>query len=223
VIEGVLAFLFKYPPRVFARGDLVFAPVFPAWLLTLVALGAVAAIAYRYSRLTTLAPRDRVVLGGLRAGVLLLVILALFRPTLVVSSAVPQRNVLAILLDDSRSMRLTDVGNGSRLDAVQGVFGDSTALSKALSEQYVLRYFRFSADARPVAGAGMLSGTGTRTDLAGALDAARGTGRHARRGDRRRVRRRRQRRHRHWRGITRVARATDSGVYRGRRTRALSP
>lgn len=173
MIEALLAFFFKYPPRVFARGDLVFAPVFPAWVLALVGLGAIAAIALRYRALTSLPVRDRVVLGSLRAGAVALVVLALFRPTLVVSSAVPQRNVLAVLLDDSRSMRLPDVGQGNRLAALQETFGDSSSLTKELSEQYVLRYFRFAADARPVAGVGALTGAGTRTDLAGALETAR--------------------------------------------------
>jgi uncharacterized membrane protein len=173
VFEALLAFLFKYPPRVFERGDLVFAPVFPAWVLLLTGVAAMGAIGWWYSRLTTLSTRDRWILGGLRAGAVTLVVFALFRPTLVLSSAVPQRNVLAVLLDDSRSMRLTDAGESTRLTALQGVFGDSTDLTKKLAEEYVLRYFRFAADARPITGAASLTGAGTRTDLAGALETAR--------------------------------------------------
>src|ERR1043166_5959911 len=55
----------------------------------------------------------------------------------------------------------------------RGVGGRGGPLARRLGEKFVLRYFRFAADAGPLAGAGGLRGAGTRTDLAGALDAAR--------------------------------------------------
>lgn len=173
MFEALFTFFFKYPPRVFARGDLVFSPVAPAVWLVVLGVAAVAGIVYLHSRLSSLSPRDRAIIGALRVGAIATVFFVLFRPTLVVSSAVPQRNVLAILLDDSRSMRLNDLGDSSRLALVREVFGDSGTLAKQLSEQYVLRFFRFAADARPIASADALTGVGARTDLATALDGAR--------------------------------------------------
>ena len=55
-------------------------------------------------------PRDRVILTALRLAVLALVLFCLFRPTLIVRAAVNQQNVVAVLLDDSRSMQIPDVG-----------------------------------------------------------------------------------------------------------------
>src|SRR6185503_9085993 len=76
--------------------------------------------------------------------------------------------------DDSRSMRLADLPSGTRLDAVRRAFSDSAGgLPRGLRDRFVLRYFRFAADAGPLASAERLRGSGTRTDLAGALDAAR--------------------------------------------------
>jgi uncharacterized membrane protein len=173
VFEALFTFLFKYPPRVFERGDFTFAPVLPAMVLAGVAIGAIIGIGLLHSRLRTLAPRDRLILGALRGAAVAALAFALFRPTLMLSSAVPQRNVLGILLDDSRSMRLTDLGDSSRVAEIQRVFRDSSELSKRLSEQYVLRYFRFAADARPITNPAALTANGTRTDLAAALDAAR--------------------------------------------------
>jgi hypothetical protein len=117
---------------------------------------------------------DRAVLGTLRGLALLLVFGLLLRPALVVTSAVPQRNVLVILLDDSRSQRLADLPGGrTRLAAVQAAFADSAPLLRALREQYAVRLIRFAADTRTIDSAGALDGSGTRTDLARALEATR--------------------------------------------------
>src|SRR5690606_11696004 len=111
---------------------------------------------------------------GVLCGLIFVVLAAcLLRPSLVLSSSVPQRNVLAILLDDSRSMQLADLDNERRLDAMRRVLGDSTDLTEQLSERFVLRYFRFAANAAPLAGTASLQAQGTRTDLATALEGAR--------------------------------------------------
>ena len=171
--ESVLTFLFKYPPRVFQRGDLILAPVLPAMLVVLVAAGALALIAVMYSRVRAVRRRDRIVLATMRAACVLLVLACLMRPTVVLSSAVNQRNVFAVLLDDSRSMRLRDVNGTARLAAMQGVFADTAGLMRKLSQRFALRVFRFAADAGPASGAAALTGAGGRTDLAGALDVTR--------------------------------------------------
>jgi hypothetical protein len=172
-MAALIAFLFKYPPRVWERGDWVWGPVLPPWLLILLALAAVALAADTVRRLRGLQRNDRIALAALRFAVLALIVAALWRPMLVITTAVPQRNVLAILLDDSRSMALRDLGAQTRLEAVQDVFGDSAALVRALGERFSLRFYRFSADVRPTAGAASLNATGTRTDIAGALQGAR--------------------------------------------------
>lgn len=173
VLESIFTFLFKYPPRVFQRGDVVWSPVVP-WPVVAAGLAAalvLVVVATRRLRLGT--PGSRIPLGVLRG--LLFVVLAacLLRPALVLSSSVPQRNVLAILLDDSRSMQLADVDGARRLDAMRRVLGDSTALAERLAGRFVLRYYRFAADAAPVGGTAALAGRGTRTDLAAALEGAR--------------------------------------------------
>ncbi|MEO7456058.1 MAG: hypothetical protein ABIY52_07330 [Gemmatimonadaceae bacterium] len=171
--ETVFAFLFKYPLRVFQRGDLIVAPVIPAWLLLVVGIAAVALIVVTYRRVQAVTNTDRAVLAGLRVVAVGLVLACLLRPTAVISSAVAQRNVLAVVLDDSRSMRLKDVNDGTRLSAVQRVFADTSALMKKLSEKFALRVFRFGADAGPLSSANALTGAGARTDLAAALDMTR--------------------------------------------------
>ncbi len=172
-MDAVLTFLFKYPSRVWERGELVWSPVVQWWVVAALAVAALAAVAAAYARVRGVPRRERVVLTSLRAIVVLIVLACLLRPTIVVASAVPQRNLLAILLDDSRSMQVTDVDDTTRAAAVQRVFSDSAALVQSLGERFALRFYRFAADVRPAAGASGLRSTGTRTDLAAALDGAR--------------------------------------------------
>lgn len=172
-MDAVLAFLLKYPPRVWERGTLVWGPAIPWWLLLGLGLAGLAAAAIAARRLRNVRPADRVILAALRIGVLALLVTMLARPMLVLSTAVPQRNVLAVLLDDSRSMTLRDLGDRTRLEAVQSTFGDSAALVRALGDRFSLRFYRFAADVRPAAGAASLAAAGTRSDVVAALEGAR--------------------------------------------------
>lgn len=173
MLDALSTFFFKYPPRVFARGDMTIAPVVPALVIGVVAAIALLVIAISYGRVRTLRPLDRAVLGTLRALAFLVVIACLLRPSLVVASAVPQRNVFAMLVDDSRSMRIRDADGGgtrTRADAIAQVFADTTSLVRKLGERFALRRFRFGARAEPLGSASGLTATGTRSDLARALD-----------------------------------------------------
>lgn len=176
-LDTIGTWLFKYPPRAFARGEFVTAPVVPALMLLSVAAVLVVFVIVTHARLRTLAWRDRLFLGALRALAVLLVLGCLFRPGLVIASAVPQRNVLAVLFDDSRSMRIPDANadgaaptpDSTRVAAMQRTFADTSAVVRALGERFAVRRFRFAAGATPVRGAQEISATGTRSDLAQAL------------------------------------------------------
>jgi hypothetical protein len=172
-LESLLTFLFKYSPRVFERGEFVLAPVVPPLLVAGVAVVALVVIVRLYTRLQGVSRLDRAALGTLRALAVLLVLACLLRPALVVAEAVPQRNVLALLFDDSRSQRIADEADGTRLVAVQRTFADSGALVRALAERYALRRVRFGAETRALDSVGALTAGATRTDLAQALDATR--------------------------------------------------
>ncbi|MBX7118596.1 MAG: hypothetical protein K1X31_06315 [Gemmatimonadaceae bacterium] len=172
-MDALLTFLFKHPARAWERGELVWSPVLPAWSLAVAAVTVVGVAVWSYGRVQGLSGTRRVALAGLRAALLLLLLVCLARPTLVLARAVPQRNVLAIALDDSRSMALADGGAETRAAATTRIFADSTALVRALADRFALRFYRFAADVRPAAGADGLRMTGTRTDLAGALDGVR--------------------------------------------------
>lgn len=172
-LDSLLTFLFKYSPRVFERGEFVLAPVVPPLALAVVAILSVGMVGWLYRGLQGISVLDRTVLGALRAVAVLIVLACLLRPALVIASAVPQRNVLAVLFDDSRSQRIADVDGATRLSAVQRTFADSGALLGALEERFAVRRIRFGAETRPVDSVGALQASSTRTDLAQALEATR--------------------------------------------------
>lgn len=173
LFDTIFSALFKYSPKAFARGDVILVPALPPLLLGGLVIAAFGVIWYATRGLRFVTNKDRLIIGGLRAALFLVLGLCLLRPSLVSSEAMPRRNVVAVLLDDSRSMTLKDVDNDSRIAAVQEIFADTSALVRKLSERFVVRYFRFGADVTPVAGPSHLTASGTRTDLARALDGVR--------------------------------------------------
>ncbi len=166
--------LFKYPAFVFRQGDFTFATSRTGMLvLTLVAAVAAASlITYRGIK-SQGHPRERAVLVGIRLALLLLILFCLFRPSLILRAAVPQQNFLGVLIDDSRSMTIADTDEKPRTDFVQQQFGEGGALAQALSQRFVLRYFRFSSSADRLGNASDLKYAGTSTRLGTALERAR--------------------------------------------------
>src|SRR6185503_11476917 len=105
---------------------------------------------------------------------LALVLFCLFRPTLIVRAAVDQQNVVAVLLDDSRSMQIPDWGGKARGAFIKDQFGQlDSPLLKALSDRFLVRVFRFSSTATRMGSAKEMNFSGPQTKLGPALDGAR--------------------------------------------------
>src|SRR6185369_5854274 len=118
--------------------------------------------------------RDRVVLIGLRIAVLALLVICLFRPTLILKASVPQQNFVAVLVDDSRSMTIADTNGQPRSAFVQQqLSGPNASLFKALSDRFVLRFFSFASGVDRQTSAANLKYAGTATRLGPALERAR--------------------------------------------------
>ena len=174
-MESLFEFLFKYRPLVFDRGDFALGAPW-SWYLAAVAVAAVAVpTVLLYGRAQGKSrPADRAILSALRTAVIALILFSLFRPMLVLSTVVPQRNFLGILIDDSKSMRIADADGAPRSDLVQRLFGDEAGSLRAqLADRFILRFFRFSSEAQRVEGVGNLTYGGDETDLGGALDRVR--------------------------------------------------
>ena len=86
---------------------------------------------------------------GLRIGALAVLVFCLFRPTLILKASVPQQNFVGVIVDDSRSMTITDVNAQPRSTFVQQQFtGPNAKLLETLSQKFVLRFFSFSSKLR---------------------------------------------------------------------------
>ena len=179
-LESLFAFLFKYRPAVFEKGDFAFGS--PTSVIVLLIAGALigvpAILTYAAVRGKS-TRRDRWILGALRGTAILLLVFCLFRPMLLLSAAVPQRNYVGVLIDDSRSMQIADVDAGdarpqTRADVVRHlVAGPDSAIRKALGDRFLVRYFRFSSGTQRIASADDVTFTGTSTRLGDAIEHAR--------------------------------------------------
>src|SRR5262245_17473757 len=133
-----------------------------------------AVLTYRRVRVSEGRVRDRVILTSLRVAALALLLFCLFRPTLIVRAAVDQQNVVAVLLDDSRSMQIPDWNGQPRGAYLREQFGTpDSALLKSLSSKFLVRTFRFSSTANRMSSGKDLTFTGPQTKLTTALDGAR--------------------------------------------------
>ena len=174
-MEALFEFLFKYRPVVFEKGRIAFSAGAGTYILVLAAAIAAAVALLVYGRMRMRGgPRDRAILLGLRIAALSLVVFAVLHPVLVVSEAVPQRNVVGVLVDDSRSMRIADLNGTTRAEALRHLLGGpDSSLYRALAEKFVVRLFRFAGNGERVAQLADLTYDGSRTQLGPALESAR--------------------------------------------------
>jgi uncharacterized membrane protein len=170
--EAVFEFLFKYSPLIYERGEFTLGVSLPIVLLGVAGVAAAVPTVLRYRDVRGKASaRDRLILTALRSLLLLVVLFCLFQPSLVLSTVVPQRSFVGILLDDSRSMQIADVDGEARGSFLLESFGpEGSALAKSLSEKFMLRFFRFSDSAERLADPTALGFSGSRTRLSRALE-----------------------------------------------------
>lgn len=152
----------------FERGSLGFDWPVPWIALVPLALAAVVMGVWLYGKSSSaLTSRDKWVMGTLRAAAIAIVATCLARPILAVSRALEQRNVVGVVVDDSRSMRIADHGTLARGDYAHEVFGGpDSALFKALAAKFQLRFFRTSGAGGRSETLGNTPLNGSRTHLA---------------------------------------------------------
>jgi hypothetical protein len=174
VLGALFEFLFKYRPTVFEQGDLTLGA--PVSVIIIVLVGAAIAVPalmtyFRVRGKST--PRDRRILTVLRIATLMVVAACLFRPMLLLSEAVPRRNFIGVLLDDSRSMRIADRDGRTRSDFIRDTLGEQSQLLARLREKFQVRLFRFGTSSVRTDSAGLLTYDQRETRMVDAVDAAR--------------------------------------------------
>src|SRR6202451_4554055 len=106
-------FFFKYPRSLYARGQFSFLGAWPKWMLVVLILIAAAGLAWLIrSRLAEAAPVIRSwrawVIWGLETLLAALILALLWQPAITVAELKPQQNIVAVLVDDSKSMGVTE-------------------------------------------------------------------------------------------------------------------
>jgi len=160
-------FLFKYRPAEFSGGVLELAA--PWQWLVVVALVAVLVAWWR------LVPRAAVplrsTLAALRAALVVLLAFALFMPVLVVQLPKEGERRVAVMIDDSLSMRVEDERGRSGAAMAAELFTPGTGrAARALESRFAVDYFRFADGATPLGPGESPAFDAPGTDIAGALD-----------------------------------------------------
>ena len=170
--DTIFEYLFKYPQVAYERGDIVWSGSWSPLLLGgMFLLGAGLVLwSYRWGQARTTASVTWT-LAILRATGIAVLMICLLRPTLVLSTAVPQQNVVAILIDDSRSMGIPDENDRPRGAVAQETFAEQeSSLLGDIQERFMVRHFRFSALTERLRDSNELGSEGNRSLLGPALD-----------------------------------------------------
>lgn len=174
MLDRIFEFLFKYRPAVFEAGDFSFGvPGRLALLLLVVAAVGVPAILTYATVGAQSSRRDRLVLAALRGTAIAVLLACLFRPMLLLSEAVPQRNFVGVLVDDSRSMRVADAGGRTRGEVASALMSADSSLPAELRRRFQVRLFRFSGSAERMDDVKGLTFTGGESRVGDALEQAR--------------------------------------------------
>lgn len=164
-------FLFKYPLELFERGTLLIA--LPWWefalvLLVIFVLTFVALGYFKVSGRTNLA--DRAIVALFRSLAISLIIFSLLQPLLEVSTQIPQRNVVGILIDNSISMSVQDVVGEPRGQFIKNQFNsEGGRLLLSLRERFDTKLFRFGENTESLTDISALDYRDGDSDLTGAL------------------------------------------------------
>lgn len=143
--------LFKYPAAVFSKGEFVFLSWLPVWMLWVCALGAAGALGWLLWRRRTpgtglFAGRRWIAVWLLQSALAALLLVMVWRPALSVSTLKPHQNIVAVLVDDSRSMAKVEDGK-TRIERAKEAL-EGGALER-LQKQFQVRTYRFGNHLEP--------------------------------------------------------------------------
>ncbi|HTW67991.1 MAG TPA: glutamine amidotransferase [Bryobacteraceae bacterium] len=137
-------FLFKYPPAVFAKGSFVLLGQWPLWALAFLLIAAIGGLGWViWRRRRSIAPTMRgprtAAVWILQSLMVCLLLFLLWQPALSIATLRPQQNIVAVVIDDSKSMATEEDGR-SRKDQVLATLNGG--LLNSLKEKFQVRLYR---------------------------------------------------------------------------------
>jgi len=129
--------------------SLHYQPIFGSYLLVVVVAAVLTALLLMGPAFRAIARRQRIVLTLLRAGVIVLLLVAMLRPTWYGTTTKPLTATLIVLLDQSRSMQVPDAPDGkTRWEAQVAALRDALPVLEDLAENLEVKFYVFDSQAR---------------------------------------------------------------------------
>ena len=155
-------FLFKYPLSVFTKGSFVLLAAWPRWALVVGIAAAAALLGYflwakRKQLRPSLAGWRAVVLWALQSALLAVLLMMLWQPAVSVAALRAQQNIVAVVVDSSRSMALQDAGEAREEVARKLLDG---GLLKNLRGRFQVRLYGLGAGVARVENTAGVEGSG---------------------------------------------------------------
>jgi uncharacterized membrane protein len=137
-------FLFNYPRSVFSKGEFVLLGAWPKWVLIALLVAAAGSLAWLIrSRLPQAAPKLQSwrasMIWLLQTALAAVVLVLLWQPAIMVAELRPQQNIIAVLVDDSRSMAISENGATREGQAVKSLEG---GVLNDLAKKFQTRLYR---------------------------------------------------------------------------------
>jgi uncharacterized membrane protein len=164
-------FLFKYPAAVFSKGTFVLLGSWPRWVLAgaIVAAASLLAVAIwrKWPRAGSSFSTARLVsLWGLQTALVAILLLLLWQPAMSITALKPQQNIVAVVIDDSRSMALADTGAPRQRQALNVL---DSGLLKSLQSRFQVRFYRLGVGVERIEDIHALCAMGVATQIGNGL------------------------------------------------------
>lgn len=165
-------FLFRYPSTVFAKGRFVLLSSWPAWLLVVLIVAAAVGLALLIRlRLRDAVPEIRNwrawLIWQLQALTVALLLFLLWQPCITVAELSSQQNIIAVVVDDSRSMAIADSNGKTREAAALAAL--QNGLLFGLQKRFQTRVYRLGKNLTRVDGPEGIAPVETATHISDGL------------------------------------------------------
>ena len=128
---------------------LFFYPVAESYLVVIVAAVVLLALLGLGPARSKTSPRRRLTLSMIRLAIILLLLLAMLRPTLVYTETKKQAATLVMLVDATRSMTVPDsMGGKSRWETLQRACKEAAPALAELGRDFEIKAYTFDAELR---------------------------------------------------------------------------
>ena len=165
-------FLFKYPSPVFTKGRFVLLSSWPAWLLAAMIATSIGGLALMVCwKLRGTAPklqsRRAWTVWAMQSAFVALVLLLLWQPAITVAALSSQQNIIAVVVDDSRSMAIADSNGKTREAAALAVL--ENGIISDLQKRFQTRIYRLDTGVARVDNLNSIAPRGAATHISDGL------------------------------------------------------